>query len=360
MIFFVVCRFNNKCSIKYSYAGDQNLKTFAPVICSKNADGYELSQEIMDKKVEILIRKYGKKAIRAAVIIQQAFRKYEINKRFKNITLNAILEKSKSNQIDKDSSQVKLKFKRYSNSSLQSSSSSTSSSSNNSLFNRTLSLISPSNNSTIYVPNGYTTHIIPRSPTMPSLQSSFNNKNIQILKASFPNQPFLSTMSFQSPTNTQIKFDIIRKREYRVGINLFNKTPPERGINYLFEKGFIDEYVDENRLISFKTLKELEESRKAFRVAHFLLTRKGLSKQMIGEYLGDLQSPFNQLVLKYFVKEMDFSGMVVDVALRKFQTYFRFPGKLNISNKKFTLIRPNFFFRFFFFLSYYYYSLFIH
>lgn len=64
-------------------------------------------------------------------------------------------------------------------------------------------------------------------------------------------------------------------------------------------------------------------------VARFLLTRKGLSKQMIGEYLGDLQQPFNQLVLKFFVKQMDLSGLLVDVALRKFQTYFRFPGNLD-------------------------------
>lgn len=62
-------------------------------------------------------------------------------------------------------------------------------------------------------------------------------------------------------------------------------------------------------------------------VARFLLTRKGLSKQMIGDYLGDLQQSFNQLVLKFFVKQMDLTGLLIDVALRKFQTYFRFPGK---------------------------------
>lgn len=39
----------------------------------------------------------------------------------------------------------------------------------------------------------------------------------------------------------------------------------------------------------------LENSSKA--VAKFLLQRKGLSKQMIGDYLGNLQSSFNQDVL---------------------------------------------------------------
>lgn len=71
--------------------------------------------------------------------------------------------------------------------------------------------------------------------------------------------------------------EVLRKRQYRVGLNLFNKKP-ERGINYLIGRSF------------------LENSPQA--VAKFLLTRKGLSKQMIGEYLGNLQNPFNMSVLE--------------------------------------------------------------
>lgn len=52
-------------------------------------------------------------------------------------------------------------------------------------------------------------------------------------------------------------------------------------------------------------------------VAHFLITRKGLSKQSIGDYIGNLQNPFNQRVLHYFVNEIDLIGLPVDVALRK-------------------------------------------
>jgi hypothetical protein len=48
---------------------------------------------------------------------------------------------------------------------------------------------------------------------------------------------------------------------------------------------------------------------------------------MIGEYLGNLQKPFNMMVLQYFADEIDFSGMAVDVALRRFQSYFRMPGE---------------------------------
>ncbi|XP_059470631.1 IQ motif and SEC7 domain-containing protein 2 [Neocloeon triangulifer] len=100
--------------------------------------------------------------------------------------------------------------------------------------------------------------------------------------------------------------ETVRKRQYRVGLNLFNKKP-ERGINHLIRRGF------------------LENSPQG--VARFLITRKGLSKQMIGEYLGTLQNPFNMAVLECFAQEMDLSAMTVDVALRKFQTHFRMPGE---------------------------------
>lgn len=100
--------------------------------------------------------------------------------------------------------------------------------------------------------------------------------------------------------------ETIRKRQYRIGLNLFNKKP-EKGIAYLMHKNF------------------LENSPHA--VAKFLISRKGLSRQMIGEYLGNLQQSFNMAVLEYFAEEMDFSGLAIDVALKKFQGYFRMPGE---------------------------------
>jgi len=100
--------------------------------------------------------------------------------------------------------------------------------------------------------------------------------------------------------------EVIRKRHYRTGLNIFNKKP-ERGIQYLIGKGFLDN--------------------SAQAVARFLITRKGLSKQMIGEYLGNISNPFNQAVTQCFANEMDLGNMQIDVALRKFQTYFRMPGE---------------------------------
>jgi IQ motif/SEC7 domain-containing protein len=69
----------------------------------------------------------------------------------------------------------------------------------------------------------------------------------------------------------------------------------------------------------------LEASPRA--VAKFFISRKGVSKQMIGEYLGNLQNSFNMAALDFFIEELDFAGLDVDVALRRFQTYFRMPGE---------------------------------
>ncbi|XP_065082027.1 IQ motif and SEC7 domain-containing protein 1 isoform X2 [Ochlerotatus camptorhynchus] len=108
-----------------------------------------------------------------------------------------------------------------------------------------------------------------------------------------------------TPTSYKVS-ETIRKRQYRVGLNLFNKKP-ERGITYLIRKGFLENTPQG--------------------VARFLISRKGLSRQMIGEYLGNLQNQFNMAVLDCFAGELDLSGMQVDVALRKFQGYFRMPGE---------------------------------
>eukprot|EP01133_Synstelium_polycarpum_P020003 gene20003-23968_t len=61
-------------------------------------------------------------------------------------------------------------------------------------------------------------------------------------------------------------------------------------------------------------------------IAHFLLTHDDLSKQSIGEYIGD-GDDFNIQVLHAFVDELDFAGLDFDVALRKFLKNFRLPGE---------------------------------
>ncbi|ESP04558.1 hypothetical protein LOTGIDRAFT_81977, partial [Lottia gigantea] len=97
-----------------------------------------------------------------------------------------------------------------------------------------------------------------------------------------------------------------RKRLYRIGLNLFNKKP-DKGLNFLIDHGFLDGSPKN--------------------IARFFITRKGVSKQMIGEFLGNLQNQFNMEVLHYFTEAIDLSGLQVDMALRKFQGYFRMPGE---------------------------------
>ncbi|KAL2093532.1 hypothetical protein ACEWY4_010844 [Coilia grayii] len=100
--------------------------------------------------------------------------------------------------------------------------------------------------------------------------------------------------------------DTARKRLYRIGLNLFNLNP-DKGIEFLISRGFIPDTP--------------------IGVAHFLLQRKGLSRQMIGEFLGNAKKQFNRDVLDCVVDEMDFSGLELDEALRKFQAHIRVQGE---------------------------------
>ncbi|KAA0715210.1 IQ motif and SEC7 domain-containing protein 3 [Triplophysa tibetana] len=100
--------------------------------------------------------------------------------------------------------------------------------------------------------------------------------------------------------------DTVRKRLYRIGLNLFNVNP-DKGNQFLISRGFIPDT--------------------AIGVAHFLLQRKGLSRQMIGEFLGNSKRQFNRDVLDCVVDEMDFSMLELDEALRKFQSHVRVQGE---------------------------------
>ncbi|XP_038164679.1 IQ motif and SEC7 domain-containing protein 1 isoform X2 [Cyprinodon tularosa] len=121
----------------------------------------------------------------------------------------------------------------------------------------------------------------------------------------------LSKQTYQKETRNSwdspaFSNDIIRKRHYRIGLNLFNKKP-EKGIQYLMERSFVPDTP--------------------VGVGHFLLQRKGLSRQMIGEFLGNRQKQFNRDVLDCVVDEMDFSGMELDEGLRRFQAHIRVQGE---------------------------------
>ncbi|KAJ3596419.1 hypothetical protein NHX12_002826 [Muraenolepis orangiensis] len=97
---------------------------------------------------------------------------------------------------------------------------------------------------------------------------------LQALVLSLPRDHCRDPTTCHSPT---ISTDTHRKRLYRIGLNLFNVNP-ERGIHFLITRGFVPDT--------------------AIGVAHFLLQRKGLSRQMIGEFLGNSKLHFNRDVLE--------------------------------------------------------------
>uniref|UniRef100_A0A672M4K4 IQ motif and SEC7 domain-containing protein 3 n=1 Tax=Sinocyclocheilus grahami TaxID=75366 RepID=A0A672M4K4_SINGR len=126
---------------------------------------------------------------------------------------------------------------------------------------------------------------------------------LQAMILSLPRYHCENPTSCKSPT---LSTDVMRKRLYRIGLNLFNINP-DKGLQFLISRGFIPDTP--------------------IGVAHFLLQRKGLSRQMIGEFLGNSKKPFNRDVLDCVVDEMDFSGMELDEALRKFQAHIRVQGE---------------------------------
>ena len=104
----------------------------------------------------------------------------------------------------------------------------------------------------------------------------------------------------------QLMQEVAKKRQFRVGLNLFNSRP-ESGIDYLASKGYIDLSPES--------------------VGKFLHKTSGLSMEKIGQYLGSLQSPFAMKVLSCFMQEFNFAGQRIDKSLRSLLQKVRVPGE---------------------------------
>ncbi|XP_072256188.1 IQ motif and SEC7 domain-containing protein 3 isoform X3 [Pyxicephalus adspersus] len=141
------------------------------------------------------------------------------------------------------------------------------------------------------------------STSAKSVSEVSSKEALQAMILSLPRYYCENPASCRSPT---LSTDTMRKRLYRIGLNLFNINP-DKGIQFLISRGFIPDTP--------------------IGVAHFLLQRKGLSRQMIGEFLGNSKKVFNRDVLDCVVDEMDFSNMELDEALRKFQAHIRVQGE---------------------------------
>ncbi|XP_012879067.1 PREDICTED: IQ motif and SEC7 domain-containing protein 3 [Dipodomys ordii] len=211
---------------------------------------YERSLDLKSKQIEMLEHKYGGHLAsrRAACTIQTAFRQYQLSKNFEKIR-NSLLESRLPRRIS-------LRRARA-----------------------------------------------PTAAESLAAERALSKEALQAMILSLPRYHCENPASCRSPT---LSTDTLRKRLYRIGLNLFNINP-DKGVQFLISRGFIPDTP--------------------IGVAHFLLQRKGLSRQMIGEFLGSSKKQFNRDVLDCVVDEMDFSGVELDEALRKFQAHIRVQGE---------------------------------
>lgn len=118
--------------------------------------------------------------------------------------------------------------------------------------------------------------------------------------------------TFRQPTpdtaDDPTRFENAKQKKMALseGIKKFN-FKPKRGIQYLVGAGFIPSSSPSD-------------------IARFLLTADGLSKTMIGEYLGE-GDEVNVAVMHAFVDLLDFRNLDFLAALRLFLQAFRLPGE---------------------------------
>lgn len=104
-----------------------------------------------------------------------------------------------------------------------------------------------------------------------------------------------------------LRFRKAQKRKILIAANHYNRDD-KKGLQYLKLCQLVSEPPDP----------------KAF--AFFFRYTPGLDKNMIGEYLGDPDG-FHIQVLKEFTQTFEFSGMILDNALRTYLETFRLPGE---------------------------------
>ena len=114
------------------------------------------------------------------------------------------------------------------------------------------------------------------------------------------------------------------KKEIENGVERFNNNAKE-GLVFLMECGHIE------RKNSIKNVAKPHEMGNPSSVAKFLLkycegAKNTLDKTAIGDYLGEGKE-YNLLVLHSYVDLLEFTGMEIDEAIRKFLAGFRLPGE---------------------------------
>lgn len=382
-----------------SHSSDNNQPSNLVKTIPKN--NLNLPQDEEEQRVKRVEQLYGdSEHVRAAaIIIQRAFRKYQICERFRTIT-EQLRHTYQSSSASNNATKIQCLDNLSTRTATSTSSSSTSSSSTTTTTNsralvnsqqaigkqqtepayawgttraaaweslsQAASRLAASAASSVVKPVNGAIKSSASGPQVASVQQQQLQQNARSALSQQQQQvsPTINEQqrqmaSKQDPVVTAAinfqQLESIRKRQYRVGLNIFNKSP-EKGVSFLIAHSFIDSappynktstyypsnqlhFIDKQHLVNQQQITGnpnsnqqncqmcYEEDNLKRNVAHFLLHRKGLAKEMIGQYLGNLQAQFNQDVLKYYLQELDFYGLQIDLGLRKFLSTFRLPGE---------------------------------
>ncbi|KAI8898774.1 hypothetical protein BC833DRAFT_417312 [Globomyces pollinis-pini] len=132
-------------------------------------------------------------------------------------------------------------------------------------------------------------------------------KSLGLLSDENPNA-FTSTNSFVLKEDDPLAIGNLKLRKQQIieGIKKFN-AKPKKGIQYLLDNGCIPARTPRD-------------------IAHFLISTEGLSKQQIGDFLGEGEEE-NIAIMHAFVDQMEFTNQKFIDAIRTFLQSFRLPGE---------------------------------
>lgn len=122
----------------------------------------------------------------------------------------------------------------------------------------------------------------------------------------YPSQSVTPDIPIGDDDVNKLESEKMRKTMLQDGIKKFNFRP-KRGIEFLVQNGFIPSHSSHD-------------------IAHFLLANDGLSKAVIGEYLGEGEEE-NIATMHAFVDMQDFASSRFTDALRAYLQTFRLPGE---------------------------------
>uniref|UniRef100_A0A1I7WM38 SEC7 domain-containing protein n=1 Tax=Heterorhabditis bacteriophora TaxID=37862 RepID=A0A1I7WM38_HETBA len=263
------------------------------------ANGYEISDDLQRRRVEfisfiifsskiflllhytgdiVLEKRYGgrHRAHRSAIIIQRAFREYQLNRRWRQMT--SPIQSNNSSKItlslEGDWNSIVGYFTSFRHSFLKQSLMSPR------LVQRRFPSHSNVGQDTVGVPVVW----VPRA-TLSSSNPAHSNSLPRLEKHIVRDREDHDAENIR--VQPQFYSEQERKRQYRIALNFFNKKP-ERGVQLLTSWGFVDDSPES--------------------LAKLLFGRRGLSKQMIGEFIGTLHSSFHSCVLKRY--QLKYCGFV--------------------------------------------------